>query len=191
MRASARDGLDALRASVASARALETVSTLCGRRSQARERSRRFAGAGRKRPSSRDGLDALRVLAACARALKTVLRASTTSAQALLTVLTPCERQTQAREPSRRSGRLAGVSRKRASARDGQDSQDALRESAASARDGQDALRESAVCAPAIKTDLTPCGRRHARKRSRRSRHFAGVSRSRASARDGLDALRV
>jgi hypothetical protein len=88
-RASARDGLDALRATAANARALETVLTPCMCRPRPRERSRRLAGVGRKRASARDAQDALRALAASARALETVL--------------TPCGRLPQARERSRRS----------------------------------------------------------------------------------------
>jgi hypothetical protein len=52
-------------------RAHEMVSTLCRRRLQPRERSRRsrrFAGVGRKRASARDGLEALRASAASAQA---------------------------------------------------------------------------------------------------------------------------
>jgi hypothetical protein len=92
-RASARDGLDTLWASAASARALKTVKTLCRRQRERERRSRHFAGVGRNRASARDGQDALRASAASA----------------------------QARERSRQSRRFVGVGRKRASARDSLD----------------------------------------------------------------------
>jgi hypothetical protein len=151
--------------------------TLCGHRSQARQRSRRsrrFAGVGREHTSARDGQDALRASVTSARGLEMVE-----------TVLTFCGRRRQARERSRWSRRLAGVGRMHTSARDGLDTLRATAASAraletvltlcgrqpqASARDGLDALRASAASARALETVKTPCGRRaHARERLRRS----------------------
>jgi hypothetical protein len=153
MRASTRDGQDALRASAATARALEMVKTLCGRRQHALETVLTFAGVGRNRASARDGQDAL-----CTATRSRRSRCFAGVGRSLETVKTLCGRRQQAHERSRWSRRFAGIDHKRASA-----------------RDGLDALRASAASARVLETVLTLYGRRpQTRQRSRWSRLCVG-----------------
>jgi hypothetical protein len=116
-RANAQDGLDALRASATSARALERVKALCGCRLRAQERTHAQSNHDQSESAEHcadNDAQFLHVrLFASARDGQDALWSSAATARALETVLTLRGRRPQAREHSRRDGLdAAGVGRR-------------------------------------------------------------------------------